>query len=41
MPDETWLYFAAVQFPIYTMPFLVGPLARRVSRFPEEGSLRP
>lgn len=30
LPDSTWLYFAAAQLPIYVMPMLVLPLARRL-----------
>jgi hypothetical protein len=28
-PDTTFLFFALAQFPIYLMPQLVKPLARR------------
>ncbi|MGB7657094.1 MAG: Na+-dependent transporter [Pseudolabrys sp.] len=31
VPDLAWLYFALVQFPIYLLPHLLKPLARRVS----------
>jgi BASS family bile acid:Na+ symporter len=31
MPDMAWLYFALAQFPIYLLPHLLKPLARRVS----------
>ena len=31
VPDLTWLYFAIVQFPIYLMPALLKPLARRTA----------
>jgi BASS family bile acid:Na+ symporter len=29
VPDLTWLYFAVAQFPIYLMPAMLKPLARR------------
>lgn len=35
LPDSTWLYIAVAQFPIYLLPFLLRPLARRLS--PPEG----
>jgi BASS family bile acid:Na+ symporter len=35
LPDLTWLYFAACQFPIYLSPQLLKPLARRLVRHPE------
>jgi BASS family bile acid:Na+ symporter len=31
VPDLAWLYFALAQFPIYLLPHLLKPLARRVS----------
>jgi BASS family bile acid:Na+ symporter len=31
VPDLAWLYFGLVQFPIYLLPHLLKPLARRVS----------
>jgi BASS family bile acid:Na+ symporter len=31
MPDLAWLYFGLAQFPIYLLPFLLTPLARRVA----------
>ena len=31
MPDMAWLYFALAQFPIYLLPHLLKPLARRLS----------
>jgi hypothetical protein len=31
VPDIGWLYFALAQFPIYLLPHLVKPLARRLS----------
>ncbi len=30
VPDLTWLYFAVAQFPIYLMPAMLKPLARRL-----------
>jgi BASS family bile acid:Na+ symporter len=30
VPDLTWLYFAIAQFPIYLMPAMLKPLARRL-----------
>jgi hypothetical protein len=32
LPDLVWLYFALCQFPIYVLPQLLKPLARRVTR---------
>jgi len=29
VPELTWLYFAVAQFPIYTLPHLLKPLAQR------------
>jgi BASS family bile acid:Na+ symporter len=29
LPDMAWFYFAMVQFPIYLLPQLLKPLARR------------
>ena len=29
LPDMAWFYFAMVQFPIYLLPLLLKPLARR------------
>ena len=34
VPDLTWLYFALAQFPIYLLPYLLGPLARRLQAAP-------
>jgi len=34
VPDLTWLYFAVAQFPIYLMPAMLKPLARRVAPAP-------
>ena len=31
IPDMAWLYFAVAQFPIYLLPHLLKPLARRLS----------
>jgi BASS family bile acid:Na+ symporter len=31
LPDVAWFYFALAQFPIYLMPALVTPLARRLA----------
>src|SRR5262249_35228994 len=31
VPDMAWLYFALAQFPIYLLPHLLKPLARRLS----------
>jgi BASS family bile acid:Na+ symporter len=31
VPDLAWLYFALAQFPIYLLPHLLKPLARRLS----------
>jgi hypothetical protein len=32
VPDVAWLYFALAQFPIYLLPHLLKPLARRLHR---------
>ena len=32
VPDLAWLYFALAQFPIYLLPHLLKPLARRLNR---------
>jgi hypothetical protein len=34
VPELTWLYFAIAQFPIYLMPAMLKPLARRVTSPP-------
>ena len=34
VPELTWLYFAIAQFPIYLMPAMLKPLARRVAPQP-------
>lgn len=31
VPDLTWLYFALAQFPIYMMPAMLKPLARKIN----------
>jgi hypothetical protein len=31
VPELTWLYFAIAQFPIYLMPAMLKPLARKVT----------
>lgn len=31
VPDLAWLYFALAQFPIYLLPYLLKPLARRLA----------
>jgi BASS family bile acid:Na+ symporter len=32
MPDLVWLYFGLAQFPVYLLPYLLTPLARRIVR---------
>ncbi len=32
LPDLAWFYFAMVQFPIYLLPALLQPLAKRLHR---------
>jgi len=32
VPDIAWLYFALAQFPIYLLPHLLKPLAKRLAR---------
>ena len=32
IPELTWLYFALGQFPIYTLPYMLQPIARRLLR---------
>jgi hypothetical protein len=34
VPELTWLYFAVAQLPIYLMPAMLKPLARRVAPIP-------
>jgi len=31
LPDLAWFYFAMAQFPIYLLPVLLQPLARRLT----------
>jgi len=38
VPDLTWLYFAVAQFPIYLMPAMLKPLARRLAPAPDPAS---
>ena len=38
VPELTWLYFAVAQFPIYLMPAMLKPLARRVAPSPTQTS---
>jgi len=35
VPELTWLYFAVAQFPIYLMPAMLKPLARRLAPAPQ------
>ena len=32
LPDIAWFYFAMVQFPIYLLPVVLQPLARRMAK---------
>ncbi|MGA8822894.1 MAG: Na+-dependent transporter, partial [Pseudolabrys sp.] len=32
VPDIAWLYFAVAQFPIYLLPHLLKPLAKRLQQ---------
>jgi BASS family bile acid:Na+ symporter len=32
LPETAWFYFALAQFPIYLLPALLKPLARRFPR---------
>jgi hypothetical protein len=32
LPDMAWFYFAMSQFPIYLLPALLKPLARRLAQ---------
>ena len=32
LPDLAWFYFAMVQFPIYLLPVVLQPLARRLAK---------
>jgi BASS family bile acid:Na+ symporter len=36
-PDTTFLFFALAQFPIYLMPQIIKPLARRLAPLPPSG----
>jgi hypothetical protein len=38
VPELTWLYFAVAQFPIYLMPAMLKPLARRLMAASEPAS---
>ena len=38
IPDTAWLYFAAAQVPAYILPHLMRPLARRLTRPPDQRS---
>jgi predicted Na+-dependent transporter len=40
LPPDTWLWFALAQFPIYLLPLIAAPLAKRALRG-EEGRARP
>jgi len=31
-PPRARLYFGLAQFPVYTLPYLLSPLARRIAR---------
>jgi BASS family bile acid:Na+ symporter len=31
LPDIAWFFFAMVQFPIFLLPAVIHPLARRVT----------
>ncbi len=35
VPEVSWLYFAVAQFPIYLLPHLLRPLARRLQQEPD------
>jgi BASS family bile acid:Na+ symporter len=41
LPDLVWLYFALCQFPIYLLPQLLKPLARRVIRMDVTAKVAP
>ena len=32
VPELAWLYFGLAQFPIYLLPLVLKPLARRLGR---------
>ena len=38
VPETAWLYFAVAQFPMYLMPHLLRPLARRLTMPPGQRS---
>ena len=38
IPETAWLYFAVAQFPISVLPHLMRPLARRLTRPPDQRS---
>jgi hypothetical protein len=38
LPELVWLYFAFCQFPIYLLPQLLKPVARRVTRADKKAS---
>jgi BASS family bile acid:Na+ symporter len=31
LPGMTWLYFALIQFPYYLAPYMLTPIARRLT----------
>ncbi|MEM6617527.1 MAG: sodium:proton symporter [Pseudomonadota bacterium] len=37
LPDLTWVYFALAQFPIYLLPWLMGPISRWARRSENDG----
>lgn len=37
-PDTTFLFFALAQFPIYLMPQVIKPIARRLAPLPDPGA---
>jgi BASS family bile acid:Na+ symporter len=39
LPPTTWLYFALTQFPIHLAPYMLMPIARRLTRSPETSGL--
>jgi BASS family bile acid:Na+ symporter len=41
LPDLVWLYFAFCQFPIYLLPQLLKPLARRMKRADDMANAAP
>jgi hypothetical protein len=38
LPDLGWLYFAFTYFPLYLLPLLLQPLARRITTQPKTGA---